>query len=81
MIHSSISNANEYVSEDVVAGKLLCSMSSGAAYLTSAAGDLVCDTVSSLSRDSWKTLASPKSQICGSPYPVYCQPLFIGGET
>ena len=79
-MNSSISSANEYVSEDVVARKSLCSMSSGAAYLTSAAGDLVCDTVSSLSPDLWKAFAIPKSQICGSPFPVHRKLLFIGGE-
>ena len=45
VIHSSISSANEYVSEYVVARKSLCSMSSGAAYLTFVAGDIVFETV------------------------------------
>ena len=81
VMHSSISSANEYVSEDFVARKSLCSISSGAAYLTSAAGDFVCDTVLSPPRDPWKTFAIPKSQICGSPCPVYRQLLFIGGKT
>ena len=77
-MHSSISSANEYVSEDIVARKSLCSMSSGAIYLTFATGDIV---KLSVSRDPWKTFAIPKSQICGSPYPAYRQLLFIGGET
>ena len=68
VIHSSISSANEYVSECLVMKKLLCSMSSGAAYLTFVAGDIVFDTV--FSWVSWKIFAIPKSQICGSPLPV-----------
>ena len=61
VIHSSISSANEYVSEDIVARKSLCSISSGAAYLTSIAVDFDFETV--FSWDLWKTFAIPKSQI------------------
>ena len=61
VIHSSISSANEYVSEDIVARKSLCSISSGAAYLTSVAVDFVFETV--FSWDLWKIFAIPKSQI------------------
>ena len=79
VMHSSISSANEYVSEDVVARKSLCSISSGAAYLISAADVFVCDTLPSHPRDLWKTFAIPKSQICGSPLPMYRQLLCTGG--
>ena len=79
MTHSSISSANEYVSEDIVAGKSLCMMTSGAAYRTSTAGDFVDENLSLW--DLWNTFAIPKSQICGSPFPIYCQLLSIGRGT
>jgi len=65
VIHSSISIANEYVSECVVADILLFSMSSGAAYLTISPDVTVFDVKFSLI--SSEIVAIPKSQICGSP--------------
>ena len=69
VIHSSISSANEYVSEYVVMGKSFCLMSSGAAYLIIVADDTVFDTV--VSWVSWMILAIPKSQIWGSSFQAY----------
>ena len=65
VMHSSISIANEYVSECVVAKTVLFSMTSGAAYLTIAADDTVFEIVFSFI--SSMILDIPKSQICGSP--------------
>jgi hypothetical protein len=73
--HSSISIANEYVSECVVAQKSLFSISSGAAYLTIAADDNVLEIVFSLG-SSTVIPAIPKSQICGSPLSARVQLLF-----
>ena len=68
VMHSSISMANEYVSEWVVGWRLLFSMSSGAAYLTIVAGDDTVPEFVYLFAPSI-TFAIPKSQICGSPLP------------
>ena len=66
--HSSISIANEYVSECVVAGTLLFSISSGAEYLTTSPDDIVFEVAFSFI--SSEILAIPKSQICASPLQV-----------
>jgi len=71
VIHSSISIANEYASEYVVAGALLFSISSGAEYLTISPDDIVLDVAFSLT--SSEIFAIPKSQICGSPLQVRSQ--------
>ena len=74
VMHSSISIANEYVSECVVAEILLFSMSSGAEYLTISPDATVFEVRFSLT--SSEIFAIPKSQICGSPLPVRGQLLF-----
>jgi hypothetical protein len=73
VMHSSISIANEYVSEYVVADILLFSMSSGAEYLTISPDVTVFEVKFSLI--SSEILAIPKSQICASPLSVHGQPL------
>jgi len=77
-MHSSISIANEYVSECIVAGTLLSSMSSGAEYLTTSPDDTVFEIVVSLISST--ILAIPKSQICGSPLPMCGQSTFRGPD-
>jgi len=67
MIHSSISIANAYVSEWVVAEAPLFSMSSGARGLSESPGDTTHDSAFSVT--SFTILAIPKSQICGMPLP------------
>jgi len=66
VMHSSINIANEYVSECVVAGTSLVSMSSGAEYLTTSPDDTVFEVAFLLI--SSEILAIPKSQTCGSPF-------------
>ena len=71
VMHSRISIANEYVSESFVPGMLFFSMSSGAEYLT-VSPDTVFEVVLSLLSST--IFAIPKSQIRGSPLPIYGQP-------
>ena len=78
-MHSSISIANEYVSECVVAGILLFSMSSGAENLTMSPDVTVFVVMFSLM--SSEIFAIPKSQICGSPLPARGQSLFCESDT
>ena len=73
-MHSSISNANEYVSDCIVAGMSAVSMSSGAEYLTKPPDDTVFETEFTLI--SPEIPAIPKSQSCGSPLPgVWSAPI------
>jgi hypothetical protein len=74
VMHSSISIANEYVSEFAVGGTLVSSISSGAEYLATFPDDIVFEI--ELSLLSSPILAIPKSQICGSPLPLCSQLLF-----
>ena len=74
MIHSSISIANENVSECVVAGTMASPMCSVAIYLTSPP-DVIVIVIAVLLTFS-QILAIPKSQISGSPFPVCGQLLF-----
>ena len=78
VIHSSISIANENVSEWVVMEPSLCSISSGAAYLVTV-NDLVFDRVTSSLSLAITIPAIPKSHICGSPLRVYGQSHSEGG--
>ena len=73
VIHSSISIANEYVSECFVAETLLPSISSMAEYLTASPDAPVVVTV--LSVTSSMILAIPKSQINGMALPACGQPV------
>ena len=66
VMHSSISSANEYVSEYVVGETLLSSMSSVAPYLTTSPDDTVFEIV--LSVISSTIFAIAKSQISASPF-------------
>ena len=72
-MHSSISIANEYVSECFIAETLLLSMSSMAEYLTASPDAPV--FVAALSVISSMILAIPKSQINGMTLPVCGQPV------
>ena len=77
VMHSSIIIANEYVSEWVVAGALLSSMSSMAEYLTMSPDDTVFTVVFSVISST--IFAILKSQINGSPLQRRGQPV-VGGS-
>jgi len=76
--HSSISIANEYVSEGVVAEALLFSTSSGAEYLTTSPDDTVFEIECSLISST--IFVIPKSQICGTPLKSVVNLQLIGCE-
>ena len=69
VMHSSINNANEYVSECIVGETLLVSTSSVAPYLTISPFDNVFEIVPSVISST--ILAIAKSQISGSPFRVW----------
>ena len=88
VMHSSISIANEYVSEQVVGRKwvsgwvtvkrFMSPRSSGAEYLTPSPDDTAFGPV--LSVISSTIFAIPKSQISGSPLPACGQPVVPGSR-